>query len=180
MSRRNSTRPRHERRGSRYGDIQEEVPIEVPIAAVTAIAIENYNTELQDWKAGNGKGTVSPISAVSISDDKVKGGRGTVIQENENCNFRAWPRALRAEVIKSFGRTIDEQGAKSYLESFNWPGGLVQSLLKNIAMIPIRFIIVDDSGSMSTNDGHRIVGQTDHKKIISCTRWSELSQVSNE
>jgi hypothetical protein len=40
--------------------------------------------------------------------------------------------------------------------------------------MPIRFFITDDSGSMLTNDGKRIVGKGANKKLIKCTRWSEL------
>ena len=46
----------------------------------------------------------------------------------------------------------------------------------NIVKIPIRFFIVDDSGSMSTSDGMKIIGTAAKSKVINCTRWSELSQ----
>jgi len=47
--------------------------------------------------------------------------------------------------------------------------------------IPIRFFIVDDSGSMVTADGMRIIRQgtgaakEPTAKMIKCTRWAELT-----
>ena len=41
--------------------------------------------------------------------------------------------------------------------------------------IPIRFFLVDDSGSMLSNDGKKRIFKGDKSKVISCTRWSELT-----
>lgn len=54
--------------------------------------------------------------------------------------------------------------------------GLIEAFTVNIVKIPIRFFIVDDSGSMSTSDGMKIIGTGAKSKVINCTRWSELSQ----
>ena len=50
-------------------------------------------------------------------------------------------------------------------------------MVKSCKKMPVRFFITDDSGSMLTNDGNRIVGSDSRKKkLIKCTRWSELTQ----
>ena len=40
----------------------------------------------------------------------------------------------------------------------------------------MRYFIVDDSGSMVTEDGHKQIGSKEHPKIISCSRWDELGE----
>ena len=52
--------------------------------------------------------------------------------------------------------------------------GLREAVLNGIKKTPIRFIIVDDSGSMVTNDGHRLVGVGTNTRSVSCSRWTEL------
>ncbi len=39
----------------------------------------------------------------------------------------------------------------------------------------MRYIIVDDSGSMAEGDGHRLIGTGTSRKLISSTRWAELT-----
>lgn len=43
----------------------------------------------------------------------------------------------------------NEDGANEFLDSFDWPLGLKQEYFRNIKKIPIRFIVYDDSGSVS-------------------------------
>jgi hypothetical protein len=64
--------------------------------------------------------------------------------------------------------------AKKFLTAKGWPAGLQEALLKSVKKLPLRYFICDDSGSMLTNDGHRILGSGPSTKIIGCTRWSEL------
>jgi len=51
----------------------------------------------------------------------------------------------------------DEAGARQFLTRHNWPVGLQELFLKGCVHLPIRFIIVDDSGSMTANDGRRLL-----------------------
>ena len=94
-----------------------------------------------------------------------------------------WPEGLKQEVIGSFSSKPNVAAAKAYLQSLAWPTGLQETLLKSVSKIGMRFIVVDDSGSMSQNDGRRIVSSSGSAlendatvKVISCTRWSELVQ----
>lgn len=74
----------------------------------------------------------------------------------------------------SYNVTVNEEGARTFLKKHNWSEGLVTAFIKSCYRIPIRFIICDDSGSMLTNDGHRLVGSGAGTKLIKCSRWSEL------
>jgi hypothetical protein len=41
----------------------------------------------------------------------------------------------------------------------SWPAGVQSALLRGIQSTPVRFIICDDSGSMMSGDGKRLVGE---------------------
>jgi len=84
--------------------------------------------------------------------------------------------ASELSLLKSFPfPEPNKEGVKRFLTQSNWPPGLQEALIKSITKIPIRFFIVDDSGSMLSNDGKRRIGEGPTSKIINCTRWSELS-----
>lgn len=51
----------------------------------------------------------------------------------------------------------NEIGAREYLGGHKWPVGLQTTSINNLAKIPIRFFICDDSGSMIASDGHRLM-----------------------
>lgn len=87
-----------------------------------------------------------------------------------------WPQGLVDAVVQTFPRGLNEPRAKSFLASRNWPSGLQDTFIRSCKKIPIRFFIVDDSGSMSINDGRKIVRSGTRKaKMVTCTRWSELT-----
>ena len=61
--------------------------------------------------------------------------------------------------------------------------GLAESLRRNKMAFPLSIWIVDNSGSMQHQDGHRILQQGNNKKkkknqikFVPCTRWSEMQQ----
>ena len=62
------------------------------------------------------------------------------------------------------------------LKDQGFTAGLAHALGKNNAVFPIRYWIVDNSGSMAAQDGNRIVAtkRKDDVKVIPCTRWKEL------
>ncbi len=69
---------------------------------------------------------------------------------------------LESESISTGGNSmlfnaepINEVKARAFLHENAWPLGLQDALVKGLKKIPIRYIICDDSGSMSTNDGYR-------------------------
>eukprot|EP00607_Mallomonas_marina_P009047 CAMPEP_0182417848 /NCGR_PEP_ID=MMETSP1167-20130531/2287_1 /TAXON_ID=2988 /ORGANISM="Mallomonas Sp, Strain CCMP3275" /LENGTH=350 /DNA_ID=CAMNT_0024591657 /DNA_START=200 /DNA_END=1249 /DNA_ORIENTATION=- len=71
---------------------------------------------------------------------------------------------------------INEEGARNYLTAQSWPNGLQDQFLRSCRKIPIRFVIVDDSGSMSAGDGRRLVSEGSKKGFVNCSRWSELTE----
>lgn len=69
---------------------------------------------------------------------------------------------------------VNADGACQYLKEYQWPAGLQQALLAQMTRMPIRFVILDDSGSMSISDGAKLLGDGAKKKQVTCTRWAEL------
>mmetsp|Transcript_23712 Transcript_23712/g.34573 ORF Transcript_23712/g.34573 Transcript_23712/m.34573 type:complete len:427 (-) Transcript_23712:367-1647(-) len=83
---------------------------------------------------------------------------------------------------KNFDSIQDSKAIKCLLEQ-GYTDGLVQTLLSSIQnqTSPVRFWIIDNSGSMNTNDGYRIL-ETRHRhevKVAPCTRWEELRECVN-
>lgn len=71
---------------------------------------------------------------------------------------------------------VNDGGARALLSRNRWPPGLQEVFVKNLARVPVRYIICDDSGSMSTSDGKRLTEiSPGHYKLIPCSRWSELT-----
>lgn len=70
----------------------------------------------------------------------------------------------------------EEGYTREFLSNKLWPAGLQKFLLKNVAKIPFRFFICDDSGSMACNDGKRLVGSGNNTKVVSCSRWTEMTE----
>ena len=69
---------------------------------------------------------------------------------------------------------FDEQALRQYLNRFLWPVGLQNVLIASLAQTPVRFFIVDDSGSMNLDDGQRVLKGPNGTKLVSCSRWREL------
>ena len=63
---------------------------------------------------------------------------------------------------------------QSFLRRYTWPIGLQHAFIESCKLIPLRFLIIDDSGSMLTCDGRRVVGRGKATQIEDCTRWTEL------
>lgn len=64
------------------------------------------------------------------------------------------------------------------LKSQGYTNGLIQSIARNNVTFPLRIWVVDNSGSMSINDGHRML-ETNNKqnvKFVDCSRWAEIRE----
>lgn len=62
-----------------------------------------------------------------------------------------------------------------------WPPGLTNAVATSVESFPLRMVVVDNSGSMQSMDGSRLVkaaGGT--MKSIRATRWAELGDVVGE
>lgn len=71
---------------------------------------------------------------------------------------------------------LNETGTRQFLSAFSWPIGLQELYIKSCKSVPMRYVIVDDSGSMSTCDGRRVVVEGSKQGFVNCSRWSELTE----
>ena len=70
-------------------------------------------------------------------------------------------------------KAINTEGDQ-YLDSLGLPVGIATEFKKTLAAFPSRTWIIDNSGSMATNDGHRLVSSGGKSAEISSSRWEEL------
>jgi hypothetical protein len=89
---------------------------------------------------------------------------------HQNHNHNATATAM--PITDAARRSLKEQG---------YTNGLIESLQLNKLAFPLRIWVVDNSGSMKTEDGHRIVALTDrqhmgHYEMKHCTRWREMQE----
>jgi len=63
----------------------------------------------------------------------------------------------------------------SQLYNLGYPPGLVDALKQSSVRFPLRIWVVDNSGSMSSTDGQKLVkGAGGELRPVKCTRWAEL------
>ena len=62
----------------------------------------------------------------------------------------------------------------SILTAQGFPPGLARDIVNSTAAYPLRFWVVDNSGSMRSNDGNQILGEQNNIKVVPCNRWTEL------
>lgn len=60
------------------------------------------------------------------------------------------------------------------LRGFGFSNGLIQSLDRLKQQFPLRFWLVDNSGSMLSADGCELRGEFQNPHVVDCTRWAEL------
>jgi hypothetical protein len=60
------------------------------------------------------------------------------------------------------------------LQQQGFPHGLALELGNARATYPRRFWVIDNSGSMRSNDGHQIRGTQNNLTVVQCNRWTEL------
>jgi hypothetical protein len=67
------------------------------------------------------------------------------------------PSAPPATVVLNNNYGFDEGKVKDFLSAYKWPNGLQDTFVRNLTGISFRYFICDDSGSMSTSDGHNLI-----------------------
>lgn len=60
------------------------------------------------------------------------------------------------------------------VEQYQFPPGLLRTLQSSVHHFPVRFWIVDNSGSMNSSGGVRLVNSNGKLSAIQATRWQEL------
>eukprot|EP01035_Chromulina_nebulosa_P019852 gene19852-25802_t len=92
-------------------------------------------------------------------------------------DVRNWPPQLKEQIIKSLKRPPNVDRANNFFDKHNWPVGFREEVYKSCKKVAMRFYIIDDSGSMITNDGKRVAyTESGEARVVKCTRWSELSE----
>lgn len=81
-------------------------------------------------------------------------------EEATNANVRVQTEPYMFATMKSQSK-IGDGPIKEFLDQDDWPPGLQDALVKNIVQFPFRFFVCDNSGSMSLDDGHRMVTGAD-------------------
>ena len=89
-----------------------------------------------------------------------------------NVDVDAAPDAVYHQSAK---KDLDEKQLQAVMQ-LRFTRGMAESLSRNLGHFPRRYWIVDNSGSMYTQDGHCLVdmGPNSPPKSINCTRWEEL------
>jgi hypothetical protein len=57
----------------------------------------------------------------------------------------------------------NEEGARAFLSERGFPPGLRDAFVESLVKPPLRFFILDDSGSMATSDGKKVVASKGKK-----------------
>jgi hypothetical protein len=57
----------------------------------------------------------------------------------------------------------NEEGARAFLRERGFPPGLQDAFVESLIKLPLRFFILDDSGSMATGDGKKVVASKGKK-----------------
>jgi hypothetical protein len=75
----------------------------------------------------------------------------------------------------STSNVVDSELAEYLLQNQGYPLGLAKELEHSKLTYPLRFWIVDNSGSMMTRDGRELTGSNRQcLAVVKCTRWQEL------
>lgn len=78
---------------------------------------------------------------------------------------------------KTEGTDLSEHATRALMDQ-GFSRGLAEAMALNILTFPLRIWVVDNSGSMASTDGSRLV-ETSSKndlKYVKCTRWNELQE----
>jgi len=76
---------------------------------------------------------------------------------------------------KSYNKNSYNNNANENLKGQGFTKGLIQSITRSNDSFPLRIWVVDNSGSMTTSDGHRTHLTSDNRvRLLNCTRWAEL------
>lgn len=66
---------------------------------------------------------------------------------------------------------------RRFLQTLGLPPGVQEEFLRTTTDFPLRFWVIDNSGSMQTTDGHRIIrGAGGREGMVTCSRWEELGE----
>lgn len=74
-------------------------------------------------------------------------------------------------------KALDVHQQLQALKEQGYPTGLAHSLTRMMQEFPLRIWVVDNSGSMASPDGNRLIPLAGHNlKVAQCTRWVEIQE----
>lgn len=76
--------------------------------------------------------------------------------------------------IPNFNVQINEDGGMNYMLKHGFPKGIANTIVKEAERCPMRFFILDDSGSMASSDGSRVIQSGSRYVTVNCSRWEEM------
>jgi hypothetical protein len=86
-------------------------------------------------------------------------------------------RSKRVLVPQPSSKQLSRDGIYA-LKDQGYTDGLIESIARSNMTFPLRIWIIDNSGSMVTGDGHRLVetGHNNDVRFVSCSRWAEIQE----
>lgn len=98
-------------------------------------------------KSGYSNSSGSPVVAIAVSD--------AVFVQSYDANATA---PINPQFVdEPLAQFQNEGGAREFLSTHGFPVGLQDTFVEALTKVPLRFFVLDDSGSMAANDGKRIV-----------------------
>lgn len=162
-------------------------PAEVPVAVAVEATKPSKGTTINiniSTKGQSRKSSVSPSAGGSASS---KNGPASTRLSKAERKASMMPVAtvedlgpeLDIDEAADIDQNIDEAAIKKYLNDHHFPPGLIDIVTQSCIRAGPRYYVVDDSGSMDTGDGQRVmysdakVGEAHH---LHCSRWEELGE----
>ncbi len=148
----------HEVRGTDWSDTARNVVAAAAVVHVVSTAVDRRSDNQQSGNSSpsrnNNFGGYTPPSVPLVAV-------ATAVAEK----FSPPPPPPSVDYSKYLLSTdVNEGGAREFLMSNKWPAGLQDTFIKSLNNIGFRFFIVDNSGSMSTQDGVYVSAGVDHRR----------------
>jgi hypothetical protein len=138
-----------------------DIDIDVPANAI--------DEEMQVSSYPSFQGRISAAVAEVVSHEDIHQADYVEIS-----NRRSQSGVTMDSLVKTRSSILLDQQTEQLLD-MGFPRGLALEMGKTRSVFPVRFWILDNSGSMMTNDGSCIRGSSS----IQCTRWAELQETVN-
>lgn len=125
-------------------DVVDEEEVQKPLPSQ---ARRNSTQQTAGAAGGTGKRKASTV---------MKPGQEPALTSTTFEAIKPWPSALKKQVVAALKLKANDAAGREFLTRHQWPSGLRDVLIRSVKKIPLRFFIVDDSGSMILNDGRRL------------------------
>ena len=144
------------------------------------------NPAYTSWKntkngpGGSGKDNSAPVVPMAVATAvpdpiPVQGYAATAPRPTETLLKQG--RSKRVLVPQPSSKQLSRDETMS-LKDQGYTDGLIKSIARSNMNFPLRIWVVDNSGSMVTGDGHRLVhtGSSNDVRYVNCSRWAEIQE----